>query len=154
MIQFLVILVVTTVSFLIICALDQPFDIVMNSLAFTFIAEVGGFFNDPLSKQMASTEVKGLDPAIYTCSVKYLYPTYQKSNTINEDGTYTDGGWYICEDEEKAGLLSDYKVRHNDDAYPHPSRRIVWYLDLLMFGVPVVAVLLGGISSGAIPLAA
>ena len=27
---------------------------------------------------------------------------YQLSNAVNDDGTYTDGGWYICEEEEKA----------------------------------------------------
>lgn len=26
---------------------------------------------------------------------------YQLSNAVNDDGTYTDGGWYICEEEEK-----------------------------------------------------
>ena len=30
---------------------------------------------------------------------------YQLSNAVNEDGTYTDGGWYICEEEEKATLM-------------------------------------------------
>jgi len=33
-------------------------------------------------------------------------PRYQLSNAINEDGTYTDGGWYICEEEEKALQLN------------------------------------------------
>lgn len=27
---------------------------------------------------------------------------YLLSNAVNDDGTYTDGGWYICEEEEKA----------------------------------------------------
>lgn len=154
LIQYAVLLVVATVSFLVICAFDEPFDIVMNSLAFTFIAEVSSFFNEPLVKRMAETNIKGYeiqngDP------VKYLYPDYRRSNAINDDGTYTDAGWYILDDEEKAGLLSDYKVRHNEGAYPRPQQRTVRVLEALIFLAPVAAVLCAALRSGALgrPLA-
>ena len=32
----------------------------------------------------------------------HAFPRYLLSNAVNDDGTYTDGGWYICEEEEKA----------------------------------------------------
>lgn len=55
-----------------ICAFDEPFDIVMNSLAFTFIAEVGSVFNEPLVNRMANILIKDL-PEGYG-EIKYLYP--------------------------------------------------------------------------------
>lgn len=145
MIQYIVLMCVTTVSFLVICAFDEPFDIVMNSLAFTFIAEVGSFFNEPLVSRMAATAVQGL-PAEYD-EIKYLYPEYRLSNAIREDGTYTDQGWYICDDEEKAGLLSDYRVRHNEDAYPQPHKRTAKILEILIFVLPPLCVLVGALHS-------
>lgn len=36
---------------------------------------------------------------------------YQLSNAVNEDGTYTDGGWYICEEEEKASGRRELVLR-------------------------------------------
>eukprot|EP00435_Cladocopium_sp_Y103_P019849 s2075_g4.t2 len=168
-IQYLVLQCITIVSFLVICAFDEPFDtwivrkpcergenvnwdIVMNSLAFTFIAEVGSVFNDPLVHRMANTCIK--DPAKLVLVrwiqdlpegypvIKYLYPEYQLSNAINDDGTYTDGGWYICEEEEKAGLLSDYRVRHNEAAYPQQHLRAK-FLEILIFALPAFCIFLG-----------
>ncbi|CAE7430784.1 unnamed protein product [Symbiodinium natans] len=144
-VQYIVLMCVTTVSFLVICAFDEPFDIVMNSLAFTFIAEVGSFFNEPLVSRMAATSVQGL-PADYD-EIKYLYPEYRLSNAIREDGTYTDLGWYICDDEEKAGLLSDYRVRHNEAVYPQPHSRTAKMLEILIFVVPPVCVFVGALHS-------
>ncbi|CAK0873646.1 unnamed protein product, partial [Prorocentrum cordatum] len=119
-VQYGVILVVTTVSFVIVFAQKDPFDIVMNSLAFTFIAEVGSYFNAPLVKRLGATRIEGL-PEDYG-EINYLYPEYSESNALRDDGTYTDEGWYILEEESKAGLLSDYEVKHNPDAYPRSER--------------------------------
>ena len=55
-------------------ASGEAFDIVMNSLAFTFIAEVGSFFNVPLSKRMAATLIKNLPLEDYPDPIFYLYP--------------------------------------------------------------------------------
>ncbi|CAK9001447.1 Uncharacterized protein SCF082_LOCUS6929 [Durusdinium trenchii] len=144
LIQYVVLQCITIVSFLVICAFDEPFDIVMNSLAFTFIAEVGGVFNDPLVNRMANLLIKGL-PEGYG-EIKYLYPEYQLSNAVNDDGTYTDGGWYICEEEEKAGLLSDYRVRHNPTKYPqHHLRAKV--LEVFIFVLPALSIFLGAYHS-------
>eukprot|EP00929_Paragymnodinium_shiwhaense_P038154 TRINITY_DN20212_c0_g1_i1.p1 TRINITY_DN20212_c0_g1~~TRINITY_DN20212_c0_g1_i1.p1 ORF type:complete len:501 (+),score=94.26 TRINITY_DN20212_c0_g1_i1:146-1648(+) len=148
-IQYCVLLTVTTVSLVIISAQDEPFDIVCNALAFTFIFEVGGYFNDPLAKRMSETKVAVLDSEAYGCEFFYLYPEYKESNAINDDGTYTDGGWYILMDEEKAGLLSDYKVRHNPDAYDHPSESIIAVLEKLLFVVPLTIVAAAAIRCGA-----
>eukprot|EP00930_Biecheleria_cincta_P004370 TRINITY_DN105285_c0_g1_i1.p1 TRINITY_DN105285_c0_g1~~TRINITY_DN105285_c0_g1_i1.p1 ORF type:complete len:414 (-),score=67.27 TRINITY_DN105285_c0_g1_i1:70-1287(-) len=145
--QYSVVLIVATVSFLVICAFDEPFDIVMNSLAFTFIVEVGSFFNEPLVRRMAETNITGFTTD--HGGSKYLYPEYRLSNAINEDGTYTDEGWYICDDEEKAGLLSDYKVRHNENAYPRPRQRTVRILEILIFLIPAMVVLCVAMRCGA-----
>jgi len=145
LIQYAVQLVVVTVSFLIICAQNEPFDIVMNSLAFTFISEVGSYFNAPLAKTMASTLISNLGKEYG--EIYYLYPEYKVSNAIRDDGTYTDSGWYILEDEEKAGLLNDYKVRHNEGAYPHPSSKLISVMEVSLFVIPVTSVLLGALIS-------
>merc|ERR1712207_66733 len=97
-------------------------DIVLNSLAFTFITEVSGPFNSPLARHLGSTEIKMSEDTDYTAN--YLYPEYRTDNCINPDGTYTDEGWYILTEEEKTGLLTDYKVRHNPEKYDHPSQRL------------------------------
>lgn len=144
LIQYAIVYIVTQVSFLIICAQREAFDIVMNSLAFTFIAEVGSYFHSPLSKRLAETCVQCLDKS-YGDDIRYLYPEYAESNAVNEDGTYTDDGWYICEDEQKAGLLSDYKVRHNPAKYEHRTDGLIWILDALLCYMPICVVFLGAI---------
>eukprot|EP00405_Crypthecodinium_cohnii_P018395 CAMPEP_0206455544 /NCGR_PEP_ID=MMETSP0324_2-20121206/21816_1 /ASSEMBLY_ACC=CAM_ASM_000836 /TAXON_ID=2866 /ORGANISM="Crypthecodinium cohnii, Strain Seligo" /LENGTH=488 /DNA_ID=CAMNT_0053926269 /DNA_START=38 /DNA_END=1501 /DNA_ORIENTATION=+ len=128
LVQFSILLIVTTVSFMVLCAQTEAFDIVMNSLAFTFIAQVGAFFNGPLAQHLGETYIR--PPPYGNDSIAYLYPEYSIANAVNEDGTYTDGGWYICEDEVgKAGLLSDYKIRHNPEKYDHHCRKIVATLE-------------------------
>jgi hypothetical protein len=146
LIQYSVVLVVCTVSFVIICAQAEAFDIVMNSLAFTFISEVGSFFNGPLAKRMGSCLIKDLPPDDYPDPVFYLYPEYDISNAVYDDGKYTDGGWYIVEDEQKAGMLSDYKIRHNPEKYEkfHAEKLGRW-LEIALFTVPVLVVILGAI---------
>lgn len=148
MIQFTILLILTCVSFLVIWAQDEAFDVVMNSLAFTFIFEVGTYFNDPLARKMASTKIAGLDPS--WGEINYMYPEYLMSNAITEDGTYTDGGWYILDDEQKAGLLSDYKVRHNPDAYEQ-SEALVYRLEVLLFICPPALILVFAMRSHGIP---
>mmetsp|Transcript_158640 Transcript_158640/g.280188 ORF Transcript_158640/g.280188 Transcript_158640/m.280188 type:complete len:419 (-) Transcript_158640:157-1413(-) len=146
LIQYVVLLVVATVSFVILCAQDEAFDVVMNTLAFTFIAEVGSYFNDPLSKRMARKSIKGLDTKDYPFPIFYLYPEYLEANSLNDDGTYTDGGWYILEEEEKAGLLSDYKVKHNPAKYTQRyTNSLGFALELALFAVPAFVVALGAI---------
>lgn len=145
-IQYFVVLIVCTVSFVIICAQAEAFDIVMNSLAFTFIAEVGSYFNGPLSDRMGSTLIKGLNPEDYPDPIFYLYPQYDISNAVYDDDKYTDGGWYIVEDEQKAGLLSDYRIRHNPAKYTKFfNERIGLWLERALFIVPLVVVMLGAI---------
>lgn len=143
LVQYGVLLTITTISIAVLCAQTEAFDIVMNSLAFTFIAEVGSYFNSPLAEQMSKTNIR--PPPYDDPNIAYLYPEYLESNAINEDGTYTDEGWYLHMDEAgKAGLLSDYKVRHNPDAYEHASERLIVFLDWLLLTLPFTIVLLLG----------
>merc|ERR1712118_449144 len=145
MMQYGVMLVVLSVSFLIVFAHDEPLDIVMDSLGFTFIAEVGSFFNAPLAKQMAATKiVSSCMPDCYG-EVFYLYPEYKESNALNDDGTYCDHGWYILKDESKAGLLSDYKIRHSPGRYPQRYRRTVLVLERGFWAVPVCVVVIAAL---------
>eukprot|EP00927_Polykrikos_kofoidii_P050755 TRINITY_DN44638_c0_g1_i1.p1 TRINITY_DN44638_c0_g1~~TRINITY_DN44638_c0_g1_i1.p1 ORF type:complete len:435 (+),score=37.34 TRINITY_DN44638_c0_g1_i1:64-1305(+) len=148
--QYFVLLVVTTVSFCIIFAQSEPFEIVMDSLAFTFIAEVGSYFNEPLVKCLAATKISSLDASYGDTEIFYLYPECNESNVLAEDGTYSDEGWYICDDEEKAGLLGDYKVRHNPSAYPHRHEIWIKYMKALMVVTPPCAVGLLGLRSFAL----
>jgi len=145
-VQYCILLVVTIVSFAVLCAQTEAFDIVMNSLAFTFIAEVGGYFNEPLAKYLSTTKIR---PAPWgNEEIYYLYAEYAESNAVCDDGTYTDAGWYICEDETgKAGLLSDYKIRHNPAKYPHRSELLVRVLEWVLFVVPIACVVAGGVYS-------
>eukprot|EP00933_Yihiella_yeosuensis_P073291 TRINITY_DN81930_c0_g1_i1.p1 TRINITY_DN81930_c0_g1~~TRINITY_DN81930_c0_g1_i1.p1 ORF type:complete len:419 (-),score=40.68 TRINITY_DN81930_c0_g1_i1:17-1273(-) len=140
LIKFLVLLCVITIAFLIICSLEKPLEMLIHTWIFICVAEADSFLNEPLARRMASTEVKGLNSSFGV--VHYLYPTYSPANAINEDGTYLDAGWYILEDEEKTGLLNDFKVRHNEIAYPHPSRRVAVMLETLLVVVPIAAVVL------------
>eukprot|EP00931_Biecheleriopsis_adriatica_P106781 TRINITY_DN81168_c0_g1_i1.p1 TRINITY_DN81168_c0_g1~~TRINITY_DN81168_c0_g1_i1.p1 ORF type:complete len:414 (+),score=54.64 TRINITY_DN81168_c0_g1_i1:39-1244(+) len=149
LIQYFVMLVVTVVSFVIICSMREAFDIVLNSLAFTFITEVGSYFNEPLAKRMADTEIDLLEANDYP--VNYLYPEYREENCINPDGSYTDAGWYILEDERKAGLLTDYRVRHNPSAYDHPSEILIKVLDWVLVISPPLIVLLCALRSHLLP---
>merc|ERR1711937_443091 len=114
----------------------------MNSPAFTFIAEVGEYFHSSLSEQLGATNIASLDKATYgDLEIKYLCPEYSESNAVNEDGSYTDEGWYICEDEQKAGLLSDFKFRHNAEKYAHPSDKVILLLHKLLCYLPPCIVL-------------
>merc|ERR1711920_988918 len=109
-IQYFIVIMVCVVAFMMICALDDASDIVMNAMAFGFIGEIGRYFNAPLSKHMSSTRIQGLDVDKYGDEeIFYLYDEYSESNAVYEDGTYSDSGWYILEEERKAGLLNDYK---------------------------------------------
>jgi len=46
------------------------------------------------------------------------------------------------EEEEKAGLLSDYQVKHNPNAYPHPSEWQVNLMSWCLVLTPVAVTLL------------
>eukprot|EP00928_Gymnodinium_smaydae_P024984 TRINITY_DN20049_c0_g3_i2.p1 TRINITY_DN20049_c0_g3~~TRINITY_DN20049_c0_g3_i2.p1 ORF type:complete len:422 (-),score=70.58 TRINITY_DN20049_c0_g3_i2:644-1852(-) len=146
LIQYAVLFAIATVSFVMVCAHSEPFDIVMNSLAFTFIAEVGVYFHSPLAKRMAATQIQSLSADYGEDPIYYLYTEYRESNAIS-DGVYMDKGWYIVEDEEKAGLLNDFAVRHNPAAYPRPCTRLARLLELALFVVPPAVVLLGAVHS-------
>jgi len=143
LIQYAVLVVVACVSFLLICSISEAFDIVMNALAFTFITEVGQYFNEPLAKQLGQTEIAMPVKKDYT--INYLYPEYRLDNFENPDGSYTDEGWYIAEDEEKAGLLSDYRVRHNPEKYDHPSQKLANTLQNALVVLPILSVIVGAL---------
>jgi hypothetical protein len=143
LIQYSILVVVTCVSFIMICSISEAFDIVLNSLAFTFITEVGSYFNAPLAKQLGQTEIYMKEKKDYT--VNYLYPEYRIDNFENPDGSYTDEGWYISQEEQKAGLLSDYSVRHNADKYDHPSQRLAEHLQNILIGLPILCIVVGAL---------
>merc|ERR1711879_909863 len=96
-----------------------------------------------LSQSLASTSIERW--AKEAQDIRYLYPEYAERNALNSDGSYCDEGWYICEEEEKAGLLTDYKVRRNATKYPHATERLQHLLDRLLLFAPISLVLLGAI---------
>ena len=117
------------------------FDAVMNSLAFTFISTVAEVFNQPLLRFYASTPISGLDPDEYgTEPIYYLVGEYNEANASSpEEGSQS---WYVRQEDQLAGLLTDFHFRHQPSAYPRPNQRLVALMRLVFFCVPPVALAL------------
>eukprot|EP01060_Flectonema_neradi_P015192 TRINITY_DN21870_c0_g1_i1.p1 TRINITY_DN21870_c0_g1~~TRINITY_DN21870_c0_g1_i1.p1 ORF type:complete len:390 (+),score=44.85 TRINITY_DN21870_c0_g1_i1:51-1220(+) len=129
--------IVAAVSCTVICGYSDAVDIILNSLAFTFIAEVPEYFNEPLVKYYKKTAIHNtneggqMDVAVYgTAPIYYLYPDYSDDN-------YDPAGWYILERHQRFGMLSDYRYRHNPDKYTQKYVKITYPLKVLYWVVPI-----------------
>eukprot|EP01064_Diplonema_japonicum_P004546 TRINITY_DN129_c0_g2_i1.p1 TRINITY_DN129_c0_g2~~TRINITY_DN129_c0_g2_i1.p1 ORF type:complete len:406 (+),score=44.32 TRINITY_DN129_c0_g2_i1:70-1218(+) len=133
---------VASVSCCVICGYTDAVDIVLNSLAFTFISEVPEYFNEPLVKYYSTTAVRSieqggqLDTAEYgTAPIFFLYPEYDEANYDP-----SNGGWYILKSHKRPGLLSDYSFRHDPSKYPRRAVRLIPVLSKLFWAIPVLSV--------------
>lgn len=128
---------IVCVSCVVICGFDEAFDIVMNSLAFTFIAEVAEVFNQPLTNHYGKLPIAGLDPELYgTDPIMYMVSEYSAANA-------SETGWYVLEDEDKAGMITDFRIRHDPSVYSHPTDKVVKLLRFLFFFLPVLCLVWG-----------
>ena len=67
-----------------------------------------------------------------------VYPSYESSNAT-DDWMHS---WYIREDQQLAGLLTDFHFRHEPGKYETPNSRTIRVLRLLFFCTPAVTMLL------------
>lgn len=124
---------IVTVSWCMICGFDDAFDVVMNSMAFTFIAEVSETFAEPVFEHYAGTKIEGLDPKDYgTEPIYYIVTEYAESNS-------SETGWYVVESDQRSGLLTDFRYRHQPGRYPQPHKETTGLLRALYFAVPPIA---------------
>jgi len=138
-VQYILAVSIVSVSCSIICGYDKAFDIVLNSLAFTFISQVPEIFNEPLVRYYSSIAIDGLDESYGPDPIYYLYPEYSEQN-VDPNGDWA-GSWYIREDEQYAGLLNDFKFRHSPQDYPTPHAVTIQTLRVLFYCVPVATVM-------------
>lgn len=133
---------VVGVSCCVTCGYNDAIDIVLNSLAFTFISEVPEMFNEPLLKYYTSNPIKGLDPEMYgTDPIYYLVDEYDEANAHEEDVWY-DASWYTRIDGDAAGLLDDFTFRHTPADYNRPNARIANILRMVYWTAPVISIAL------------
>lgn len=136
LLQFALGVLVVLVSALVTCGTNDPFDVVLNSLAFTFISQVARFFNEPLLRYYATTRIAGLDLEVYGEEpIYYLYSEYSETNSMDK----WEDSWYIKDDQSHAGLLSDFHFRHEPGTYPTPNAWLIEALRAVFFCVPVLA---------------
>jgi len=131
---------VVAVSCCVICGYTKAFDIVLNSLAFTFISQVAEIFNEPLLRYYSQRSIEGLDESYGPDPIYYLVVEYSDRN-VNEEGAWCDG-WYIKQDDQVAGLLTDFNFRHCPEDYDTPSAVLIRWMRFIFFATPVVATLL------------
>ena len=47
--------------------------------------------------------------------------------------------WYVRQEDQLSGLLTDFHFRHDPNAYPRPNQRLVAMMRLVFFAVPPAA---------------
>eukprot|EP00041_Stephanoeca_diplocostata_P029250 m.858809 g.858809 ORF g.858809 m.858809 type:complete len:394 (+) comp23525_c0_seq1:370-1551(+) len=123
---------IVSVSWCLIAGYSDPVDVVLNSMAFTFINEVAETFAEPVLTYYSKTAIAGLNPDDYgTEDILYIVTDYDEANAA-----YGDAGWYVRMDEAKAGLITDLCVRHQPDKYAKPNQRLIRLFRVLFFAAP------------------
>lgn len=119
-----------------ICGFDETVDVVLNSMAFTFISEVAEMFAEPVLKHYAGTAIAGLGPDYGTEPIYYIVTEYDEANA-------SDTGWYVRADQKnKSGLLTDFKYRHEPKSYTKPNAAAIKFLRIAYFTIPPLSLLL------------
>jgi hypothetical protein len=128
---------VVVVSCTVTCGTAEPIDVVLNSLAFTFISGVSRFFNQPLLTFYSKQRILGLDEEVYGDEpIYYLVTSYSDDNA----GEHWADSWYVREDQPLAGLLTDFRFRHNPGDYPRRNEWLIRALRALYLAVPFLSV--------------
>jgi acetyl esterase/lipase len=132
--QFVLAVSVLSVSCVTTCAQSAAFDVVLNSLAFTFISEIPMLFSKPVLKYYTKTPIRGLDPEEYgTDPIYYLVGEYASENAYDDEKQWVHS-WYIKESWQFAGLISDFHVRHDPNAYEKIWSPRIWILKAVFWG--------------------
>ena len=138
LLQYTLACAIVGISCVITCACTAGFDAVMNSLAFTFISTIAEVFNAPLLRHYDRTAIAGLDPDAYGEEpIYYLVSEYDESNSYGP--LEWSKSWYVRQGDPLAGLLTDFHFRHDPEAYPRPSKRLIALMRLVFFCVPPTA---------------
>lgn len=138
LLQYMLAVGVVAVSCCVTCGYVNAFDIVLNSLAFTFISQIAELFNEPLLRFYAAKAISGLDPQEYgTDPIYYIVHEYSESN-VDADGEWANS-WYVKEEDKFAGLLTDFTFRHSPEDYKRPNRVNIIILRIFFFIAPVAA---------------
>lgn len=111
----------------------------MNSLAFTFLAQVSELFNVPLLGFYSKKAIEGLDESYGSDPIYYLVTEYSEEN-VDEDGDWA-GSWYIKQDQQFAGLLTDFSFRHTPGSYPQPNAAFIELLRYIFLAAPFISTL-------------
>ena len=139
LLQYALGLLVVLVSCTVTCGTGDAFEVVLNSLAFTFISQVARFFNEPLLQYYTSQRILGLDEEVYGSEpIYYLVSDYSEENAAAQ---WVDS-WYVREEEQLAGLVTDFRFRHTPGAYPRPNEALIRGLRVFFFVAPVGAMVL------------
>lgn len=138
LLQYLLAVGVVAVSCCVTCGYINAFDIVLNSLAFTFISQVAEVFNEPLLRFYSQKSISGLDPKEYGVDpIYYIVTEYSESN-VDPDGVWANS-WYVKEGDGSAGLLTDFMFRHCPEDYRRPNTIVIILLRISFFMAPVAA---------------
>ena len=133
-IQYTLSILILSVSCAIIIGTSTAFDIVLNSLAFTFISDVADLFSAPLLKYYSTAAIPNLDPEEYGEEpIYYIVTEYSPDNATPDDYLCS---WYILDSQQVAGLITDFHFRHEPGTYPQPNQRTIAVLHFLFFLTP------------------
>ena len=103
--------------------------------------QVAELFNEPLVKHYAALQIEGLDREAYGDEpIYFLVSEYDEGNSYGPD-QWMDS-WYIRQDDQLAGMLTDFHFRHAPGEYPRPGERLVVWMRRAFFAVPFASVAL------------
>lgn len=140
--QLLLCTAVASVSCCITCGFTDAVDIVLNSLAFTFIAKVAELFNEPLLHAYSKSAIDGLGPEYGTAPIYYLVGEYDETNSYGPSYDNWVNSWYVRQQDRYAGLLTDFHIRHTPEDYPRPWYPRIKALKRTFAALPLASVLL------------
>jgi len=136
MLQYAICVAVNTASMIATFGYTTAIDVLFNAVAFTFIGRIAEFFNHFVLAFYEKAEVQGLDVEEYGPDpIKYLVTDFDASQC-------TPDSWYVHEDEDGAGLITDFQFRHAPTKYPKKARRLILALKMGFFIIPTVGTLL------------
>ena len=102
-------------------------------MAFTFVGDLPEMFNAPLLQAMTSQTIKGIPDEWQP--IYYLVGEYDPSDPFLYDG-FT---WYIKTNEEKSGLITDFKFRWNTELVPQTWHVISLALKKVLIITPFIS---------------
>eukprot|EP00516_Mucochytrium_quahogii_P013684 CAMPEP_0203802416 /NCGR_PEP_ID=MMETSP0100_2-20121128/12069_1 /ASSEMBLY_ACC=CAM_ASM_000210 /TAXON_ID=96639 /ORGANISM=" , Strain NY0313808BC1" /LENGTH=770 /DNA_ID=CAMNT_0050709625 /DNA_START=95 /DNA_END=2407 /DNA_ORIENTATION=+ len=144
LLQFCMSCAILSVSWVVTCGADNATDIVLNCAAFSFISDIAELFSSVAIKYYSTTAIAGLDPNEYgTDPIYYLVSEYDPANAYDDPETQWVNSWYVREDWDLLGALSDFHFKHSPDEYSRPWTAKVPLFRVVYFATPLIATLFG-----------